>query len=110
MPCSRVSGCVIWAGWAAPGRHGPAEPGPAVHPLHAAAPAPMALPSPPARRRAPARPAHAPEQTSSWHPPSRAAPDPFLAALVHLFLPEGDVHLQDVDRVLARGERIAAVR
>jgi hypothetical protein len=22
-----VSGCAIWPGWAAPGRHGPAEPG-----------------------------------------------------------------------------------
>ena len=30
----------------------------------------MALPSPTARRRAPERPARAPERTSSWHQPS----------------------------------------
>src|SRR5206468_3402592 len=41
---------------------------------------------------------------------SRAAPDPLLAALVHLFLPQRHVELEDVDRVLARGERVAAVR
>src|SRR5690242_10940190 len=42
--------------------------------------------------------------------PSGAAADPFLAALVHLFLPEGHLDLEDVDRVLARGERVLAVR
>ena len=36
--------------------------------------------------------------------------DPLFAALVDLFLPERDALLQLVDRVLARGERVLAVR
>src|SRR5207249_8634044 len=63
-------GCAIWPVWAAPGQRRPAEPGPAGRPLRAVAPAPMLRASPPARRRAPERPAHAPVQTISWHQPS----------------------------------------
>src|SRR5207342_1347089 len=37
------------------------------------------------------------------------AADPLLAALVDLLLPEGDVDLEGVDRVLAGGERVVAV-
>src|SRR4029453_9136527 len=39
-----------------------------------------------------------------------AFPDPFLAALVHLLLPERHLFLQRVDRVLAGGQRVLAVR
>src|SRR3954471_3709192 len=42
--------------------------------------------------------------------PSRPSPDPFLAALVDLLLPEWDSLLQLVDRVLARGEGVLSVR
>src|SRR4051812_33400725 len=56
--------------------------------LRAVAPEPMALPSPPARRRAPARSGHAPELANPWHQPSaryrqrhaRAAGDGGVAA------------------------------
>src|SRR5947209_18777159 len=41
---------------------------------------------------------------------SGAAPDPFLAAFVDLFLPQRDALLELVDRVLARGERVPPVR
>src|SRR3954462_10520540 len=41
---------------------------------------------------------------------SGAPADPLLAALVHLFLPEGHVDFEDVDRVLARRKRVGAVR
>src|SRR5581483_128658 len=40
----------------------------------------------------------------------RTLPDPLLAALVHLFLPERDGLLERVDRLPARGERVRAVR
>src|SRR2546423_13985274 len=40
----------------------------------------------------------------------RPAPDPLLAALVGLLLPERDALLERVDRVLARGERVLTVR
>src|SRR5437667_289058 len=42
MPRSRVSGCAIWPGWAAPGLPAPAKPPRTARPLHAAAPTPMA--------------------------------------------------------------------
>ena len=40
----------------------------------------------------------------------RAPPDPLLAALVDLLLPQGHGLLERVDRVLAGGERILAMR
>src|SRR4051812_24867037 len=40
----------------------------------------------------------------------RTAPDPLLAALVDLLLPERHALLERVDRVLARCERVGAVR
>jgi len=70
----RASGCVIWAGWAAVGRLRPAEPGSTGRQLPDAAQAPVAPLPAPARRRAPARPAHAPEQTSPWNYSSRRSP------------------------------------
>src|SRR5437763_879124 len=72
MRRSRVSGCAIWA---AAGRRGPAEPGAASRLLRDVAPAPLTLPPPPARRRAPVRATHALEQTISWHRPSSGARD-----------------------------------
>src|SRR5215210_1924171 len=41
---------------------------------------------------------------------SRASADPFLTALVHLLLPERHRLLERVDGVLARRERVVAVR
>src|SRR6476469_957342 len=70
MPRFRGSGCAIWRVWAAPGLCRPAKPARASRPLHAVALAPMQPASPPGRRRAPDGPAHAPEETSSWHRPS----------------------------------------
>src|SRR5213592_4041646 len=41
-----------------------------MRPLRAVTPPPMPPASPATRRRAPERPAHAPERTISWHKPS----------------------------------------
>ncbi len=62
-----MSGCAVWADWAAACRLRPAEPGSTVSQLHDAGPAPIAPLSAPPRRRTPARPAHAPEQTPPWN-------------------------------------------
>src|SRR5262245_8517737 len=62
MPRSRASGCAIWRAWAAYGLPRPAEPARASRALRDAALAPMRSASVPARRRAPDRPARAPER------------------------------------------------
>src|ERR687891_2141913 len=71
MPRSRASGCAIWRVRAASARAEPASRPLPVRALRDGRAASSRRASPPLSRRAPERPAHAPELAISWHQPSR---------------------------------------
>ena len=86
MPRSRASGCASWRVRAASARTQAAQRPGVGRALRDGRAAPRRRASPPLSRRAPDRPARAPEMASSWHQPSRLAavapsPDDLRTAL-----------------------------